>query len=203
LSVSLNPKIKNNEQKIICQKLLVYKINYMTMFQIYQANLYLFFVLIKKLNLKKQRNFQEFINFDPKIPITLGTKLIKLRNERKWSQEVAADHLGVTQPAYCEWKADNAKPKTENLLKIAEVFGLDLYSLLDVKEQAVINNSTFQDHSSVVQQQYYPTINMVTPELLESIQQLTENQKQISIQQEQISKLMETQNKLIERLFTK
>jgi|GEM_PF-1380921 len=130
--------------------------------------------------------------------MSLGVKLRNLRYEKDWSQTEIADWLRVSQPAYHLWETDQAKPTTENLLRISEVYNLDLYSLLDSKDQTIINNPIFNDQS--ISQQYYPTINMINPELLES---LIKNQNQISKQQDQIAKLIENQNKMIETLLKK
>ncbi|GAA4157376.1 hypothetical protein GCM10022217_17180 [Chryseobacterium ginsenosidimutans] len=149
---------------------------------------------------KSSYNFKKFTIFEKNKTMSLGVKLRKLRDTKSWSQTEIADRLRVSQPAYHLWETDQAKPTTENLLRIAEIYNLDLYSLLDTQDQNIINNSTFQDNSSV-QQQYYPTINnMVSPELLESV---FKNQEQITSQQEQITKLIESQNKLIENLLKK
>ncbi|WPO83315.1 helix-turn-helix domain-containing protein [Chryseobacterium sp. JJR-5R] len=135
-----------------------------------------------------------------KNKMSLGVKLRNLRHTKNLSQAEIADRLRVSQPAYHLWETDQAKPTTENLLRISEIYNLDLYSLLDTQDQNIINNSTFQDNSSV-QQQYYPTINnMAPPELLESV---IKNQQQITLQQEQITQLIQSQNKLIESLLKK
>ncbi|WP_228377109.1 helix-turn-helix domain-containing protein [Chryseobacterium sp. FH2] len=129
--------------------------------------------------------------------MTLGVKLRNLRHTRNWSQAEIADRLKVSQPAYHLWETDQAKPTTENLLRISEAYDLDLYSLLDSKDHNIVtNNPIFNDNSS---QQYYSTINnMAPPELLESV---IKNQNQISQQQDQIARLMENQNILIEKLL--
>lgn len=133
--------------------------------------------------------------------MSLGVKLRNLRHTKNLSQAEIADRLRVSQPAYHLWETDQAKPTTENLLRISEIYNLDLYSLLDNQDQNIVNhNPVFNDNSSV-QQQYYPTINnMAPPELLESV---IKNQQQITLQQEQITQLIQSQNKLIECLLKK
>lgn len=130
--------------------------------------------------------------------MSLGVKLRNLRHGKNLSQAEIAERLKVSQPAYHLWETDQAKPTTENLLRISEIYNVDLYNLLDTKEQNIVNhNPVFSDNS--VQQQYYPTINnMAPPELLES---LVKNQEQITLQQQQITQLIETQNRLIESLL--
>ncbi|MXS69647.1 helix-turn-helix domain-containing protein [Flavobacteriaceae bacterium W22] len=124
-----------------------------------------------------------------------------MRHSKNFSQAEIAERLKVSQPAYHLWETDQAKPTTDNLVKISEIYNLDLYSLLDNKDQNIVNhNPVFNDNSSV-QQQYYPTINnMAPPELMESV---LKNQEQITLQQQQITLLIESQNKLIESLLKK
>ncbi|VFB03010.1 HTH-type transcriptional regulator immR [Chryseobacterium taihuense] len=133
--------------------------------------------------------------------MSLGVKLRNLRHSKNFSQAEIAERLKVSQPAYHLWETDQAKPTTDNLVKISEIYNLDLYSLLDNKDQNIVNhNPVFNDNSSV-QQQYYPTINnMAPPELMESV---LKNQEQITLQQQQITLLIESQNKLIESLLKK
>lgn len=133
--------------------------------------------------------------------MSLGVKLRNLRHSKNLSQAEVADRLRVSQPAYHLWETDQAKPTTENLLRISEIYNLDLYSLLNNNDQNFINHNPVLNDNSSVQQQYYPTINnMAPPELLESV---IKNQQQITVQQEQITQLIQSQNKLIESLLKK
>lgn len=133
--------------------------------------------------------------------MSLGVKLRNLRHSKNLSQAEVADRLRVSQPAYHLWETDQAKPTTDNLLRISEIYNLDLYSLLDNQDQNIVNHNPIFNDSSSVQQQYYPTINnMAPPELMESV---IKNQQQITVQQEQITQLIQSQNKLIESLLKK
>lgn len=51
---------------------------------------------------------------------TLGTKLGRLRREKKLTQEQIAEKLNVSQNAYNKWENDKAKPSMENIVKLAE-----------------------------------------------------------------------------------
>lgn len=139
--------------------------------------------------------------FLKKKEMSLGVKLRNLRHSKNLSQAEVADRLRVSQPAYHLWETDQAKPTTDNLLRISEIYNLDLYSLLDNQDQNIVNHNPIFNDSSSVQQQYYPTINnMAPPELMESV---IKNQQQITVQQEQITQLIQSQNKLIESLLKK
>ena len=60
------------------------------------------------------------------IMATLGTKLRKLRDDKKMSQSQIADMLGISQSAYNKWEADQAKPSSDNLLKLSEFHNVDM-----------------------------------------------------------------------------
>lgn len=123
--------------------------------------------------------------------MSLGVKLRKLRQSRNLSQADVAFQLDISQPAYNKWESDQAKPSIDKLIKISELFEVELQELFDNEANVIISNNTFENSSIV-----YPkdsTINMQSPELIENIMQ---NQKQIS-------QLIELQNKLIENLLKK
>ena len=127
------------------------------------------------------------------IMATLGTKLRKLRDDKKMSQSQIADMLGISQSAYNKWEADQAKPSSDNLLKLSEFHNVDMKELLE-ETTGIISNNIFKD-SSVSHHilNYAQAVNMQSPELRESILK----------NQEQITKFIEYQNKLIENLLKK
>ena len=127
------------------------------------------------------------------IMATLGTKLRKLRDDKKMSQSQIAVMLGISQSAYNKWEADQAKPSSDNLLKLSEFHNVDMKELLE-ETTGIISNNIFKD-SSVSHHilNYAQTVNMQSPELIESILK----------NQEQITKFIESQNKLIENLLKK
>ncbi|MDR2237671.1 MAG: helix-turn-helix domain-containing protein [Chryseobacterium sp.] len=123
--------------------------------------------------------------------MSLGTKLKQLRQSKNWSQADTAYRLDISQPAYNKWETDQTKPSIDKLGKIAEVFDTDIYDLLENVTTVNFPNAKFEGNSYVVSTD--STINMQSPELIESILK----------NQEQISKLIESQNKLIESLLKK
>lgn len=66
--------------------------------------------------------------------MSLGTKLRKLRQEKKLSQMQVAVELDVSQTAYGKWESDQTKPGIDNLLRISNFYETDIYDLLDDKE---------------------------------------------------------------------
>lgn len=69
---------------------------------------------------------------------------------------------------------------------------MDINDLLNDKSNFFVSNNDFHDSSSIIHQ-YYPTIQMQSPELIEIILK----------NQEQLTKLMEAQTRLIEDLLKK
>ncbi|MGN7866570.1 helix-turn-helix domain-containing protein [Chryseobacterium sp. 22458] len=123
--------------------------------------------------------------------MSLGTKLKQLRQNKNWSQADAAYRLDISQPAYNKWETDQTRPNIDKLGKIAEVFEIEIQDLFNNDSTVIISNNTFETSNIV-----YPkdsTINMQSPEIIESILK----------NQEQMSKLIEAQNKLIENLLKK
>ena len=130
--------------------------------------------------------------------MSLGVKLRQLRHSKNMSQADVAFKLDISQPAYNKWETDQAKPNIDKLLKISEIFEIDIQDLFDNDSNVIISNNTFENSNIV-----YPkdsTINFQSPELLQTI---VNNQEQITKQHEQIAKILEIQNKLMESLLKK
>ncbi|KFF02278.1 helix-turn-helix domain-containing protein [Chryseobacterium luteum] len=121
--------------------------------------------------------------------MTLGTKLNKLRTDRKLTQVQIAERLHVSQNAYNKWESDKAKPAMENLMKIADFYETDVYDLLDEKSIVQTNN----DKSIGYIEGAVTINNNMSDELVDSILK----------NQQDITKLVESQSKLIESLLKK
>lgn len=80
--------------------------------------------------------------------MSLGTKLRKLRQEKKLSHTQVAVELDVSQTAYGKWESDQTKPGIDNLLRISNFYETDIYDLLDDKEGNHNFNNTY-DNSNV------------------------------------------------------
>lgn len=61
----------------------------------------------------------------------LEEKLMKLRKNNAWSQEELAEKLDVTRQTISKWELGQSTPDTENLSKIATIFGISVNDLLD------------------------------------------------------------------------
>lgn len=54
--------------------------------------------------------------------MTLGEKLLRLREGKGLSQYEVAERLGIKRPRYNSWEQDIAKPRLEMLTKLADFF---------------------------------------------------------------------------------
>ncbi len=60
----------------------------------------------------------------------IGTRLLKLRKEHRFSQTEVAARIGVCQSTYCAWESDRATPSARHYSSLAALFGLDLQELI-------------------------------------------------------------------------
>lgn len=56
--------------------------------------------------------------------MSIGEKILSLRKARGWSQEELAEHIGVTRQAVSRWEAGSAKPDTDKVIAICDLFGV-------------------------------------------------------------------------------
>jgi len=124
--------------------------------------------------------------------MSLGTKVRRYREAKSWSQEDLALRLDVTQDTISNIESDKSIPNSLLLNSIAKALEVDMNDLLSDANN-IMTNSDFSDNAVAAVNQYNPTFNMQSPELMESILK----------NQEQIAKLIESQNKLIEGLLKK
>ncbi|KMQ59540.1 hypothetical protein ACM46_20895 [Chryseobacterium angstadtii] len=124
---------------------------------------------------------------------TIGTKLARLRRKKGFSQDEVAARLNVSQPAYHKWETGLSRPTDEHIMKICELFEIEIEELLQ-DDPSTFNNNTISD-STVLNSSnsIISNINLLSPELM---QQVLKNQQQIT-------ETLNTQNKLIEILIGK
>ena len=78
----------------------------------------------------------------------LEEKLMKLRKENAWSQEEFAEKLNVSRQTISKWELGQTIPDTNNLTKIASIFGVSVNDLLDENENPIENNSKTNNKNS-------------------------------------------------------
>lgn len=63
--------------------------------------------------------------------MALGERIKEFRQNAGMSQEKVAELLGVSRQAVTKWESNQSAPNTENLFKLAEIFGTTVDMLLD------------------------------------------------------------------------
>ena len=63
--------------------------------------------------------------------MNFNDKLKAIRARNGWTQQKAADTLGVKLATYLVWEHGRGKPKTDNLVEVAKVLGVTVDVLLD------------------------------------------------------------------------
>lgn len=67
--------------------------------------------------------------------MSLGERMKEQRKACGMSQEKVAELVGVSRQAVTKWEAERSAPSTENLFKLAEIFGTTVDILLASEEQ--------------------------------------------------------------------
>ena len=62
--------------------------------------------------------------------MTIGQKIIQLRNSRGISQEKLAELMGVSRQSISKWEMEQSVPQIDKILQIADIFGLSCDDLL-------------------------------------------------------------------------
>ncbi len=78
--------------------------------------------------------------------MALGERIKQCRQAAGMSQEKVAELVGVSRQAVTKWEVNQSAPNTENLFKLAEIFGTTVDMLLDTGDE---------DKQSPAEQIYY------------------------------------------------
>ena len=68
--------------------------------------------------------------------MTLGERIKERRQNAKLSQEKVAELVGVSRQAVTKWETNQTAPNTENLFKLAEIFGTTVDMLIPSAESS-------------------------------------------------------------------
>lgn len=66
--------------------------------------------------------------------VEIAERLAKRRREAGYSQESLAEQLGVSRQAVSKWERSESSPDTDNLIALAQIYGVSLDELLYVDE---------------------------------------------------------------------
>lgn len=73
---------------------------------------------------------------------TLGTMITSLRKENGMTQLELAKKMSVTDKAVSKWERDLSCPDVNSLPKLAEIFGISVDELMQIKSAARLDNNT-------------------------------------------------------------
>lgn len=68
----------------------------------------------------------------------LGENIARYRKELGMSQEKVAEYMGVSRQAVTKWESNNSTPSSDNLIKLARLFGISVDVLLGNEEHKEI-----------------------------------------------------------------
>ncbi len=60
----------------------------------------------------------------------LAEELKRLRHAHGMTQEAVAEHLGITQPTYCDYERGRKIPPLERLVRLSRLYGVPLERLI-------------------------------------------------------------------------
>lgn len=89
--------------------------------------------------------------------MTFGNKLINLRKNKNLSQDSLAEKLGVSRQAISKWELDEILPSSDNIIKLADMFGVSAEYLLNEK----IETDFILEKTAVIRADKYDTVNLL------------------------------------------
>lgn len=72
----------------------------------------------------------------------LGKNILAYRKKKGLSQEKVAEYMGVSRQAVTKWESDVSRPSSDNLMKLAELFGIKLDVLLGNEEAETVKEDS-------------------------------------------------------------
>lgn len=72
--------------------------------------------------------------------LEIATRLAQLRKANGLSQEALAEKLGISRQAISKWERAEASPDTDNLIALAELYGMTLDALLNAESDTYVLN---------------------------------------------------------------
>lgn len=86
--------------------------------------------------------------------MTIGKRISELRKEHGFSQEYVAGQLGVSRQAVSKWEGDQTSPDTNNLIRLAALFGVAVEYLAVGKQPELpsVPNEQFSSSAPLVRE---------------------------------------------------
>lgn len=67
--------------------------------------------------------------------MTLGERIVRLRNQKGLSQDALAELLGISRQSVSKWETDASVPELDKLIRLSDVFGISLDALVRGEEK--------------------------------------------------------------------
>ena len=83
------------------------------------------------------------------MTIETANRLVELRKKNNLSQEELAEKLGVSRQAVSKWERSEASPDTDNLIALAEIYGMSLDELIFGEKRGGADEEEKKDESEV------------------------------------------------------
>ena len=80
----------------------------------------------------------------------LGNNIARCRKEKGISQEKLAEYMEISRQAVTKWESGANKPSTENLLKLSELFEVNVENLLGVDSLLETNMNSMEKNQDVI-----------------------------------------------------
>lgn len=88
--------------------------------------------------------------------IETANRLVQLRKENGYSQEVLAEKLGISRRAISKWERAEASPDTDNTIALAGLYGMTLDALLNTADDKYIPANTPQSQETAEKEEKLP-----------------------------------------------
>lgn len=90
------------------------------------------------------------------MDIKTADRLIELRKANGYSQEALGEKLGVSRQAISKWERGESSPDTDNLISLAEIYGITLDELINPDKE--INTDVKKDEEQQVEKEKAPAV---------------------------------------------
>lgn len=81
---------------------------------------------------------------------TFGQYITEMRKAKNWTQLELAEKMGVTDKAISKWERDLSFPDVASLPRLAEIFGVSVDELLQIRSKAAKENEWAEKVSDIV-----------------------------------------------------
>lgn len=81
--------------------------------------------------------------------IETANRLLEYRKKAGFSQEELAEKIGVSRQAVSKWERSEASPDTDNLVMLAEIYGVSLDEMLGLKPSAETDTDALPEKDEV------------------------------------------------------